>query len=118
MTVWAELDFERITPENPHVILYRLSGALTGSKQSYDFLETVKRDIKTGFTTVVINLSQVERITSSGIGIVCTCLTSAQSADGRLIIVGVSERNQALMRSVGVWAVVTHFASEDELVLE
>jgi anti-anti-sigma factor len=115
MSVWAELEYERIVPENPRTVLYRLSGALTGSKACYAFLDAIRGDIAAGLTTVAINLNRVERINSSGVGILCTCFTTLRNADGRLIVIGVSERNQETLKAVGVWAVIDHFASEADV---
>jgi anti-anti-sigma factor len=118
MSVWAELKTERIVPENPKVVLYRLSGALSDTKASYAFLKTVRDDVKAGIATVVINLTTVERITSSGVGILCTCFTSLRSAKGRLVIVGVTDRNREILQAVGLWSVLDHCATEAEIVID
>ena len=118
MSVWAKLEAERVLPENPHCVIYRLSGALTDSKESYTFLSDLKADVKSGLSTAIVNLEKVERINSSGVGILCACLTSIKTAEGRFLLVGMSERNRILMEAVGIWDLLEHFDTEDAIQLD
>ena len=115
MTVWANLEWERIVPENPNTILMRLTGALTSTPESYAFLEEIRSDLGKEFTHVVVNLEKVERITSAGVGILCAAFSSAKGGDGELILVGLSERNQVLLKAVGLWDQIKHFDGEADV---
>ena len=115
MTVWANLEWERIVPENPNTILLRLSGALTSTPESYAFLEEVREDVSKNFTHVVVNLEKVERITSAGVGVLCAAYSSMKNCDGELILVGLSERNQVLIKAVGLWDQIKHFDGEGDV---
>ncbi len=118
MSVWAKLQYERIEADSPRGVIYRLTGALTDSQESYAFLEDVKADAKGGRPTALVNLVGVERINSSGIGILCACFTSLLSAQGALHLVGVSERNQTLLQAVGLWGKIAVHDSEEGVTLD
>jgi anti-anti-sigma factor len=115
MSKWEKLQVERIIPENPKVVVFRLSGALTSTRESYDLLEQVKDDTGSNYPQVVINLEQVTRITSAGVGILCACFTSILRSDGRFCLVGVSDRNRILMEIVGLWSKIDHFETEADV---
>ncbi len=118
MSVWAKLEFERIEAGSPRGVIYRLAGALTDSKESYEFLEAVKADAKGERPSALVNLDKVERITSSGIGILCACFTSVLAAGGGLHLVGVSKRNQTLLQAVGLWGKLAVHESEEGVDLD
>ena len=118
MSVWHKLEWEHLKPENPGVILFRVNGALNGSGECYDFLEDVRKEIKSEIKHVVINLDGVERINSAGVGILCACYTSITNSDGKMYLVGVNDRNQMLMKVVGLWDQLLHFPLEKDVVFE
>ena len=118
MSVWAKLQYERIEAGSPRGIIYRLEGALTDSKESYDFLEALKGDAKGGRPSALVNLEKVERITSSGVGILCACFTSVLAAGGGLHLAGVSKRNRTLLQAVGLWGKLAVHDSEEGVNLE
>jgi anti-sigma B factor antagonist len=118
MSVWHKLQWEQVAPENPGVTLFRMHGALDGSKECYSFLEDVRKEVSAGLKHVVINLDGVERINSAGVGILCACYTSVTNVDGKLYLVGVNDRNQMLMKVVGLWDQLRHYPTEKDVVFE
>ena len=112
--VSALAEIERFEPESGGTTVYRLAGAFTDSKESYGLLDKVRADLEAGARRIVINLEKVPRITSGGIGILCACFTSLNNGEGSLALVGVDERNQALLNAVGLWDRLDHFATEAE----
>ncbi len=118
MSVWHKLEWEHLKPENPDVMLFRVSGALIGSKECYEFLEDVRKDISQHVKHIVINLEGVERINSAGVGILCACYTSITNQNGKMYLVEISERNQMLLKVVGLWDQLAHFPTEKDVVFE
>ena len=117
MSVWTELEIERVEPARADAIIFRLSGALSDSKHSYLFLEKVKKEVENGRRYLVINFKEVTRMTSSGIGILCACYTTILGVKGSMSVVGVTERNRALLNAVGLWDRLDAHDSEDDLDL-
>lgn len=115
MSVWEKLEWETIVPENPGVILLRLSGALSSSRESYALLDEVRENLRSDFTKIIFNLEHVERMTSAGVGILCAAFTSIANAKGKMYLVGVSERNRTLLDVVGLWDQLLHFPSETDV---
>ncbi|MCP4549776.1 MAG: STAS domain-containing protein [bacterium] len=116
MSVWKKMEWEHLKPENPGVVLFRVTGAMNGNKTCYEFLDEVRQATKGDYRYMVINVEGVERMTSSGIGIICACVTSVANSDGQMYLVGVTERNRALMEIVGLWDQITHFPTEEDVV--
>ena len=115
MSVWEKLEWETIVPENPGVILLRLSGALSSSRESYALLDEVRDNLRANYKKIVFNLENVERLTSAGVGILCACFTSIANSKGKMYLVGVSDRNRTLLDIVGLWDQLLHFSSESEV---
>ncbi len=115
MSVWEKLEWETIVPENPGVILLRLSGALAGSRESYALLDEVRDNLRGDYKKVVFNLEHVERMTSAGVGILCACFTSIANSEGKMYLVGVTERNKTLLDIVGLWDQIMHFPGEADI---
>lgn len=115
MSVWSKLTWDHIEPENPGVTLFRVHGKLDGSQDCYAFLEAVRECMAEGLKHVVINLAEVERMNSIGIGILCACYTSITNAGGAMHLVGVPERGVNLMRAVGLWDQLLHYPTEGDV---
>ncbi|MBC8366523.1 STAS domain-containing protein [bacterium] len=115
MSVWEKLEWETIFPENKGVILLRLSGALGGSRESYALLDEVRDNLRGDHKKIVFNLENVERMTSAGVGILCAIFTSIANTDGKMYLVGVTERNKTLLDIVGLWDQLAHFSSESDV---
>jgi anti-anti-sigma factor len=115
MSVWEKLEWETIVPENPGVILLRLTGALAGSRESYALLDEVRDSFRGDYKKIIFNLENVERMTSAGVGILCACFTSLANSDCKMYLVGVSERNKTLLGVVGLWDQLLHFPSESDV---
>jgi len=118
MSVWEKLEWESIVPENPGVILLRLNGALSSSRESYALLDEIRDDLRSNFSKIVINMERVERMTSAGVGILCAAYTSITNSGGKMCLVGVSERNRTLLNLVGLWDQLLHFPGEADVKLD
>jgi anti-anti-sigma factor len=111
---WHDLEVERAAGKEPGTTIYRLKGSFTDCEVSYRILESVREAAKAGPTTVVLNLSGSNHITSGGIGVIAACYSSLVEKDGRLILVGVHSRYEALFNVVGLWERLEHYATEEE----
>ncbi|RKY80869.1 anti-sigma factor antagonist [candidate division KSB1 bacterium] len=72
-------------------VLY-LKGNLMGGTDSTELHEKVKSLIADKVKKVVIDLSKVKWMNSSGLGALMGCMTSLKSADGELKISGATEK--------------------------
>jgi anti-anti-sigma factor len=77
--------------------IYTLAGCLFGSTEGYGFQEEVRQEIASGVKKVVIDLSAVEKIDSSGIGILVATMWSASQAGAGLVLASLSARVEKVL---------------------
>jgi anti-sigma B factor antagonist len=87
-----ETNLEAEATRDGGVVVYRLRGSLHGTAAGYAFQETVRREVASGTTRVAVDLGGVERIDSSGIGILVAIMFSTSNAGGKLVLSSVPER--------------------------
>lgn len=73
-----------------------LKGKLTGGPEAETFRELFKKIVEDGHKNVVVNLKDVEWISSTGIGILMRGYKSIKEADGRFVLAHVGERTQQI----------------------
>jgi anti-anti-sigma factor len=77
--------------------VYTVSGHLYGLNNGYTFQDDVRARVAEGARKVVIDLSAVERIDSSGIGILASIMFSASQAGGGLVLAALPKRIEHLL---------------------
>ncbi|MGA1838161.1 STAS domain-containing protein [Herbiconiux sp. 11R-BC] len=80
--------------------------------------EVVKRSIDAGRPRVVVDLSRVPFMDSSGLGALISCLKSAREAGGDLRIVSPSAQVSMVLKLSNVDKILTPFASVEEAARE
>ena len=80
--------------QNPqdHVMVLELSGKIMGGPDFDKFKDEIAKVVEGGFKKVVLDLSGVPWINSTGLGILITGYHSIKAADGQLKICSVKER--------------------------
>jgi anti-anti-sigma factor len=112
MAVWGTLQVEKVDAA-PGVCVFRLGGSLTGSPSGFEFLETVRETVRSGTRRVVLNLKALDRLDSSGVGIIASCYTSALNAGGVVALAEVRERPRAILQVVRLLTVIPEFPTEE-----
>ncbi len=75
-----------------------LSGKLLGGPPgSQEVKDSIYGCLDEGITKVVINLEQVTRMNSSGLGILISAMTSLKNKDGELKLAGVNETMEGIL---------------------
>jgi anti-sigma B factor antagonist len=78
------------------VAVLQVSGKLMGGDETKEVHEMVKSLLADGLKKVVIDVSKVKWLNSSGLGMLISCLTSVTSAEGKLKIAGATEKINSL----------------------
>ena len=78
------------------VAVIELKGNLMGGPETLAIHEKVKELIGDSKIKVVIDLSKVKWMNSSGLGVMMGCLTSLKNAEGDLKLCGVTEKVKSL----------------------
>lgn len=113
---WSRFSAECTLVQAHEAIVYDLSGTLTDSRAAYEFLNDLRERIPGGTGPIVIDLTHVRHMTSCGVGILASCLTSASNANRPLRIAGMSKRVESVMQVVGLLRVIPRFASRVEAI--
>jgi anti-anti-sigma factor len=100
----------------PAATVYRLTGYLSSSAASYEVLEEVRRHVRKHPVPVVLNLEQVDHVTSTGIGILAACYTSVVNSGQRFGLACVPKRVRAILEVVRFLDVVPSYPTEDAAV--
>ncbi len=116
MSHWKEFRAEHHGRSEPDVDVWRLSGALTNSKESYDFLEAVRAGMRERPRPVVLNLEKVDHATSAGIGIIAAAYTSAVNAGARLVLAALPKQVRTVLNILNLLSIIEHAESEEQAI--
>ena len=94
--------------------IYTLSGCLFGSPEAYAFQEDVRSKIASGVTRIVIDLSAVEKIDSSGIGILVAAMWSASRGGAGLVLAALSSTVEKVLSIAMLLEHIDHAATVDD----
>ena len=103
---------EKSSAANNRVTLYTPHGILNGHQECFDWLESIRSEIQAGSKFVVINLKDVSRVDSTGIGIIASIHVSAVNAGGKLCLTELGPRERALFESTWLLRVIPNFDDE------
>ncbi|HHS12161.1 MAG TPA: anti-sigma factor antagonist [bacterium] len=78
------------------VTVMAIKGNMMGGPETISVHDNIKGLINQGKSKVVIDLSQVKWMNSSGLGTMMGCLTSLKNAQGDLKLSGVTEKVKSL----------------------
>jgi anti-sigma B factor antagonist len=107
------MDFS-VEQKDPAVIA--VSGNVLGGADALEFTKTVSDLVRNGESYVVIDLSNVELMNSSGLGMLVGASTSLRSANGSLVVAGASQKLQNLFKMTRLDSVLAQFSSREEAV--
>lgn len=93
--------------------IYTLSGNLFGSAEAYAFQEKARDKIGSGVKKLVVDLAAVERIDSSGIGILVATMWSASQAGAGLALASVTPKVERVLSIAMLLDHITHADSVD-----
>jgi anti-anti-sigma factor len=97
MTATSSLTANFREDSDRHAVVCTLTGKLVGRAASYAFLEETRQHIEGGRIHVVIDLAGVDRVDSTGVGILASIYTSAHRRGGRVIVVKADERAREVL---------------------
>lgn len=98
------------------IAVMELKGKLMGGPETMAIHEKIKELIGRGHNQVVINLSKVAWMNSTGLGALMSSLTSLKNADGDLKLVGVTEKVKSLLMVTKLITVFDNFETEEQAI--
>lgn len=101
---------EKITGD---VAVLVVGGKLMGGIETKEVHEKVKSLITDGIKKIVIDISKVKWLNSSGLGMLISCLTSIQNSGGIFKIAGATEKVNSLFMMTKLITVFDTYESVD-----
>ena len=98
------------------VAVLAISGKLMGGNETKEVHEKVKNFLADGLKKIVIDLSKVKWLNSSGLGMLISCLTSVTNAEGQLKIAGATEKVNSLFMITRLITVFDSYETLDRAV--
>jgi anti-sigma B factor antagonist len=93
------------TREVSHVTIVDLNGRITLGDETGRLRDTIHQLIATGNKKIVLNLSQVDYIDSSGVGELVSSFTAVRNAGGELKLYGLSKKVRDILNVTKLYTV-------------
>ena len=103
--------------QNHKAWVYQVKGKLIGSSECFDFLELARKNISEEIPHVVLLMSGLTMLNSTGIGIIAALLTSTKNRDGKLGLIGSSDTTRRQLEITYIWGFVKSGDDVDDLAL-
>lgn len=91
-----------------------IHGKMTGGPEAEEFRNLFKSLVAEGKADVIINLKDVDWISSTGIGIMIRGYQTVCEAGGRFILVHVGDRTKQIFNVMRLYDIFKIFETEDE----
>ncbi|MCK4893997.1 MAG: anti-sigma factor antagonist [Calditrichae bacterium] len=98
------------------VIVLDLQGSLMGGPEAVSLNDAINRFLDQQSLKLVINLSSVERVNSSGLGILIKALTTFKTNGGELKLAHVNENMENLLAITKLNTILESYDTEDAAV--
>ncbi len=98
------------------IIILELSGKIMGGPDATAFNEKLHDLVESGNIKVIADLSKVNWMNSSGLGILISALTTIRNAGGDLKLAAITERIKSLLMITKLLSVFDTFDTTEEAV--
>jgi len=99
------LHTEPMTDDDTNSVVYTMGGKLVGRPECYEFLEDARDYIQAGYVHVILEMENLARINSTGVGILAALFTSARQKGGRIYVVNSPDNVRRLLELARLWPV-------------
>ena len=103
-----------IEQNDPAVV--SLSGNVLGGAEALEFTRAITNLVREGVRHMVIDLTNVAVMNSSGLGMLVGASTSLRSAGGSVVVAGANDKILGLFKMTRLDSVLAQYATRDEAV--
>lgn len=105
-----------LSTRNGDVTVIKCTGRLTMGEGSVMFRDTVRNSVSAGARILVLDMTGLDYIDTSGIGELVSAYTSTRNAGGQLMLAGLTKRVTDLLQITKLYTVFPVFATVDDAV--
>jgi len=98
------------------VVILALRGNLMGDPETTEFREKVKNLVRDGFLKIVLDLSKIKWLNSSGLGALISAMATVNNNGGDMRIANVTEKIKSLFMITQLIKVFKTFESSERAV--
>ncbi|MDR3665890.1 MAG: STAS domain-containing protein [Ignavibacteriaceae bacterium] len=102
--------------ERYEAVVIELKGNVMGGDDTKDFNELLHKSIDEGKKHIIVDLTEVKFMNSSGIGMLIGGLTTMKKSEGSLKLAGVTEKIQSLLVITKLITIFETYNNVDEAV--
>ncbi|MGE3801516.1 MAG: STAS domain-containing protein [Candidatus Kapaibacterium sp.] len=102
------------TVDHSNPAFFVLSGSALGGPEAMEFTEAVNSCIGSGIVSAVVDLSGLELMNSSGLGMLVAASRNLVGAGGGIALVGANDRIQKLFTMTRLDSVFRQFETREE----
>jgi len=99
-----------------HIAVLALSGKMMGGPETTALHDHIRGLLGDGINKVVIDLSGVKWINSSGLGVLMAAMTTLKNSDGQMKLANVTEKVESLLMITQLMRIFETYDSVDRAV--
>lgn len=108
------MSLQLVRRDREGVAIFDLIGRLVVGPAATQFRDAVEQSIARGESRIILNLSRIEYVDSTGLGALVLCFTKAKKAGGGLKLVGLQKRDLELLVLTKLTTVFDVYTDEDD----
>lgn len=109
------IQFDQSRDEERNAWIYKAKGKFVGSEICYEFLDDAREHVEQGVPNVIMELSGVTMLNSTGIGIIASLVNATKEQNGKVYLVGASEATQRPLSVTHMWKLLERYDSLEDL---
>jgi anti-sigma B factor antagonist len=91
------MTFNYSTTQQEGIIIYKLEGEIIDKSQTVELTEQINKMISSGKKNIVLELSGLRYMNSSGLNVLVGILTKARNAGGEVLVCNISAKVRELL---------------------
>ena len=111
---WTKFGANRVEGDDSPAVVWHLAGLFTDCKEAYAFLDGFREGVRKEDRPQILDMGEIDHVTSTGAGILAACFCSATNAGKKMCLAGVSERDMAMLKIVGLARVIDIHSTRQE----
>jgi len=106
--------FELETVRKDDILIFQLKGKITIGDGDVILRKKIEDSLKLGFNKIILNMSRVSYIDSSGTGELVSCYTKVKKQNGELKLLNLSQKIKDILQIAQLMSIFEYYTDENE----